>query len=80
MHATLKRRLRQLEERSGICTGKPRKTERIVLRNLGRNPCLENATCIRTLRADGTLFEMVDLGREGPEIQEDLSDGSGAVY
>jgi hypothetical protein len=74
MQTTLKRRVERLEERSGVQSGRPRKTERIVYRNLGRNPCLENAMCIRTLSPDGTLFEMVDLGREGPEIEEDLSD------
>jgi hypothetical protein len=74
MHATLKRRVKELEERSGVQSGRPRKTERIVFRNLGRNPCLENATCIRTQSRDGTLFEMVDLGRDGPEIQEDLTE------
>ena len=73
MHATLKRRLGRLEERSSVCKGKPRKTLRIVVRGMDLDPSLENAECTRTLCPDGTLIEVVLLenSREG---QEELSD------
>jgi len=70
MHAMLKRRVGQLEERSGVDRGKPRKTLRIVVSRLDCTPSLENAECSRKLWPDGTLLEMVRLdhsfaGREG---------------
>ena len=73
MHATLKRRLGRLEQRLVVCKGKPRKTHRIVVRGMDREPSLENAACTRTLCPDGTLLEVVQLenSREG---QEALSD------
>jgi hypothetical protein len=65
MHA-LKRRVKQLEERSGAGGGKPRKVLRIMVTCLGREPGLENAECCRTLCPDGTLLEVVRLDRSRP--------------
>jgi hypothetical protein len=62
MHATLKRRVERLEERSGAGS-KPRKALRIVLRRLDGTSSLENAGCTRTLCPNGTLIEMVRLDR-----------------
>jgi hypothetical protein len=66
MHATLKRRVGRLEERSGGAGNKPRKVLRIVVRSLGREPSLDGAECTRTLCRDGTLSEMVRLDRSRP--------------
>jgi hypothetical protein len=57
MHATLKRRLTQLEERSGVHSGQPRKILRIVVRRMDSELGLdlENAPSSRTLCPDGTL-------------------------
>jgi hypothetical protein len=67
MRATLKRRVKQLEDRSGVGNGKPRKMHRIVVTSLGREPGLENAECHnRTLCPDGTLLEVVRLDRSRP--------------
>jgi hypothetical protein len=63
MHATLKRRVGRLEDRSGIGTGMPRKVFRIVVRRLDGTPSVENAECSRTLCPDGTLLEVVRLDR-----------------
>jgi hypothetical protein len=70
MHATLKRRIERLEDRSDAGSGKPRKVQRIVVRCMDREPSLENAECSRTLCPDGTLLEVVHLEncREGHEI------------
>jgi hypothetical protein len=65
MHATLKRRVERLEERSGAGS-KPRKVDRIVLTCLDREPSLENADCTRTLCPNGTLIEMVRFDRCRP--------------
>lgn len=73
MRATLKRRVKQLEERSGVGSSKPRKTHRIVVRNLDSEPSIANAKCSRTLCPDGTLIEMVDLNNSG-DAHEVLSD------
>jgi len=53
MHATLKRRLERLEDRSDAGSGKPRKVQRIVVRCLGREPGLE-----RTRSAIGRSVRM----------------------
>jgi len=69
MHATLKRRIGRLEDRSGVGGSKPRKVVRIVVSRLDGTPSLENAECSRTLCPDDTLFEMVrlDVSRAGRE-------------
>jgi hypothetical protein len=63
MHARLKRRVAWLEERSGAISTNPRKVERIVVRNLGREPSLEGPRCSRMLCPNGTLIEMVRFDR-----------------
>jgi hypothetical protein len=65
MHATLKRRVKQLEERSGA-GNKPRKVQGVVVRRMDREPSLEGAECIRTLCPNGTLLEIVRFDRCGP--------------
>jgi hypothetical protein len=66
MHATLKRRIERLEDRSGAGSGKPRRVQRIVVRGMDREPSLENADCHRTLCPNGTLLEVVRLDRCRP--------------
>jgi hypothetical protein len=73
MRATLKRRVKQLEERSGVGSGKPRKVHRIVVGNLDSEPSIANAECSRTLYPGGTLIEIVDLNNTG-DAHEVLSD------
>jgi hypothetical protein len=77
MHATLKRRLGRLEDRSGGGSGKPRKVHRIVVTCMSREPGLENAECSRTLCLDGTVLEVVRLDRSRPgreRLTEDALD------
>ena len=66
------RRLRRLEDQLGGADGKPRKTFRMVLRQLGHEPGLEQATCRRTLWPDGTVFENAVLGTrsDGRELTD----------
>ena len=66
MHATLKRRIERLEDRSDAGSGKPRRVQRIVVRCMDREPSLENAECHRTLCANGTLMEVVRFDRCRP--------------
>lgn len=66
MHATLKRRIQRLEDRSGTDGSKPRKLQRIVVSCLDREPSLEGAECTRTLCPNGTLLEMVRFDRCRP--------------
>jgi hypothetical protein len=73
VHANLKRRLGRLEERSGVGSGKPRKTHRIVVGNLDSEPSIDNAECSRTLCPGGTLIEIVDLNNSG-DAHEVLTD------
>ncbi len=68
MHATLKRRVDRLEDRSGVSSGKPREVDRIVVTCMDREPGLENAECTRTLCPDGTLLEVVRLDRSRPGL------------
>ena len=76
MHATLKRRVKRLEDLASAASGKPRKVDRTVVRCMDREPSLENAECTRTLCPNGTLLEMVrfDRCRTGGErlSEEDL--------
>jgi hypothetical protein len=58
----LKRRVRRLEERSGINASQPRKVVRIVVRRLDRDPSPEAVECKKTLCPDGSLIEVVRLG------------------
>jgi len=77
MHTTLKRRVEQLEERSGVHSREPRKIVRVVVSRVDRKPSLENAECRRTFCRDGTLIEMVRLenSREGhEELSEEALD------
>ncbi len=77
MHRKLKRRVEQLEERSGGQSREPRKRLRLVITRADRKPSLENAECRRTLCPDGTLMELVHLenSREGhDELSEEALD------
>jgi hypothetical protein len=66
MHATLKRRIARLEDRTSAASGKPRKVGRTVVRCMDREPSLENAECHRTLCPNGTLIEVVRFDRCRP--------------
>ena len=48
---------------------KPRRRVRMMISMAGAGPSLENATCLRTLWPDGTLFEVVEFNRhnDGPD-------------
>ena len=74
MHATLKRRIGWLEERSSVCKGEPRRRHRIVVRGMDREPGLENAECTRTLCPDGTLIELVLLADSREELSDEAVD------
>jgi hypothetical protein len=42
----------------------------MVIKMAGARPSLEDATCMRTLWSDGTLFEMVQFNKHNEEPDE----------
>jgi hypothetical protein len=78
MHATLKRRIERLEDRSDAGSSKPRKILRIVVRRMDSEPSidLESAPSSRTLCSDGTLLEVVRLDRLPQPGEGDHGSGS----
>ncbi len=69
---TVIRRLRRLEEQF-VSADRPRRHLRIVIKMAGARPSLEDATCKRTLWADGTLLEMVQFNKYN-ERPDELTD------
>lgn len=65
---TVTRRIARLEDRF-VSADRPRRHLRIVLSMAGAKPCLDDATCKRTLCSDGTLLEVVRFNKrnKGPD-------------
>jgi hypothetical protein len=56
------RRVLRLENRLQVAAN-PRQCVRMIVQRADRRPSLENATCQRSLYANGTLLELVRLDR-----------------
>ena len=68
------RRLSRLEDRFAP-RDKPRDRIRMVVSRVGRDEGLENATCKRTLCANGSLIEVVRLNGSGDGLTDQDLDG-----
>ena len=67
------KRLCRLEDQFGPVDRKPRKVSRTVVQRWSRGATsLENARCKRTLCADGTLTELVELAGNDEVAPDEL--------